>query len=74
MYRGSVQYLWLAIIGISLLPVAAAAFLANPLVLMVLGADAWQERVARLRPYRWWFPFSILVCGFATTVYGIRYG
>ncbi|MGH3003719.1 MAG: hypothetical protein ACRDM1_13825 [Gaiellaceae bacterium] len=68
------KYVWLAIIGLSLVPVAVAAFLANPLVFMVLGAEAWRLRVTRLYPYRWWFGFSILVCGFATAVFSIRYG
>jgi hypothetical protein len=69
-----VRYVWLAIVGISLLPVAMAGFLANPVVVVLLGADEWRVRLARLYPYRWWFGFSILVCGFATTVYGVRYG
>ena len=68
------QYIWLAIIGISLAPVAIVALLANPLVVLTLGVDAWQARLARLHPYRWWICFSILVCAFATTVYAIRYG
>lgn len=68
------QYLWLAIIAISLLPVAMAAFLANPLVFVLLGAEAWRARVDRLYPYRGWFAFSIVVCAFATAVYSIRYG
>jgi len=65
---------WLAVIAVSLAPVAVVAFLANPLIFLVLGPDAWRERVARLAPYRWWFAFSVAVCGFATAVYRIRYG
>jgi hypothetical protein len=47
-----VRYVWLALIGISLLPVAIAGFLCNPLVVMTLGGDEWRARLARLHPYR----------------------
>lgn len=68
------RYIWLAIIAVSLVPVALVAFFANPLVFIVLGPETWRERVARLAPYRWWLVFSIAVCAFATTVYGVKYG
>jgi hypothetical protein len=69
-----VQIAWLAIIGVSLVPVGVAAFYANPLVMLTLGPAAWRERVARLHPYRWWVVFAIAVCAFATAVYSIRWG
>lgn len=68
------QYAWLAIIALSLVPVAFVAFFANPLVFLVLGPEVWHERVARLKPYRWWFVFAICVCGFATGVYAAAFG
>jgi hypothetical protein len=69
-----VQDIWLAVLALSLVPVAVVAFLANPLIFLVLGPEAWRERAARLVPYRWWFAFSVAVCGFATAIYGVRYG
>ena len=68
------QYVWLAIIGVSLAAVALAAFLANPFVFMLLGPEEWRARVERLRPYRFWIGFAILVCAVATAVYVARYG
>lgn len=67
------RYLWLAILGVSLVPVALAALLANPLVLLVLGPEAWRERVERLRPYRGWILTSIVACAIATAVYAAAY-
>jgi hypothetical protein len=69
-----VRFVWLAIIAVSLIPVAVAGFFANPLVLFAIGPAAWRERLARLYPYRWWIAFAIGVCAFSTTVYGIRWG
>jgi hypothetical protein len=69
-----VRFVWLAILAVSLVPVALVGLLANPLVFLVLGPDAWRERVQRLRPYRWWLLFSIAVCAFATAVYAAAYG
>ena len=67
------RYAWLAIIAVSLAPVALLALLANPVVFFALGPDAWRERVARLHPYRGWLVFSLLVCAFATAVYATTY-
>ena len=68
------QYVWLAIIAVSLVPVALVAFFANPLVFILLGADTWRDRMRRLAPYRWWLVFSVAVCAFATAVYTVKYG
>ena len=68
-----VRYLWLAIIAVSLGPVAVVGFFANPLVFLVLGPDVWRERVGRLHPYRRWLLLSLAVCAFATAVYGASY-
>ncbi len=68
------RYIWLAVIAVSLGPVALAAFFANPLIFMLLGPEAWHDRVTRVLPYRWWILFSIAVCAFATAVYALKYG
>ena len=67
------RVLWLAIIGVSLVPVAIAGLVANPLVFLVLGPEGWRDRVERLLPYRRW---SCLDRGLAlaTVVYTLRYG
>jgi hypothetical protein len=69
-----VQYVWLTIIALSLVPVAVVGFMLNPLVFWALGQEAWRDRLIRLHPYRWWFAFSLAVFGTATTVYAARYG
>jgi hypothetical protein len=69
-----VQYLWLTIIVVSLAPVALLSVLLNPLMFMLLGADAWRDRVARLHPLRWWIVLSLAVGAFATTVYAVNWG
>jgi EamA domain-containing membrane protein RarD len=69
-----VRYLWLAIIAVSLLPVALLGFFANPLVFIVLGSEEWRARLMRLDPYRWWFGLSLAVCAVAMVVYGVKYG
>jgi hypothetical protein len=69
-----VRYLWLAIIALSLVPVAFASFLLNPITVWVLGPDAWRERVRHLHLYRWWFAASLAVFAVATFAYGLRYG
>jgi hypothetical protein len=69
-----VQYVWLAIIAVSLGPVALVGFFANPLVFILLGPEGWRDRMARLHPYRWWLVFSVAVCAFATAVYAVKYG
>jgi hypothetical protein len=68
-----VRYVWLAIVAVSLLPVALLSFFANPLVFIVLGSDEWRERLTRLYAYRWWFGLSLVVCAGAMVVYGVRY-
>jgi EamA domain-containing membrane protein RarD len=69
-----VRYVWLAIIGISLIPVAIAGFFLNPLMLFAIGVTAWRERLVRVHPYRWWIAFAVGVCAFSTAVYSIRWG
>jgi hypothetical protein len=69
-----VRYLWLAIIALSLVPVAFASFLVNPITLWMLGAEVWRERLTRLQPYRWWFAASLAVFAVGTFGYGARYG
>ena len=68
------QYVWLAIIALSLVPVALVGFMLNPLVFWALGPEAWRDRLIRLHPHRWWFLFFLAVFGTATTVYAVRYG
>lgn len=68
------RIIWLAIIAASLVPVAVVGLLANPLVFLVLGPEAWREWLARTRPYRRWLLLSVAICGFATAVYVARYG
>ncbi len=68
------QYAWLAIIALSLVPVALVGFMLNPLVFWALGPEAWRDRLVRLHPYRWWFVLFLAVFGTATTVYAVRYG
>jgi hypothetical protein len=69
-----VQYVWLTIIALSLVPVAPVGFMLNPLVFWALGPEAWRDRLLRLHPYRWSFVFFLAVFGTATTVYAVRYG
>lgn len=68
-----VRYAWLAVIAVSLVPVAIVGLFANPLVFMVLGPDVWRDRMQKLRPYRDVLALSIVVCAFATTVYTLAY-
>ena len=68
------QYVWLTIIALSLVPVAVVSFMLNPLVFWALGPEAWRDRLIRLQPYRWWFVFFLTVFGTAMTVYAARYG
>jgi hypothetical protein len=68
------RYAWLAIIAVSLAPVAVVAFFANPLVFVLLGPEVWRHRLAHLHPHRRRLAFCVAVCAFATTVYGVRYG
>jgi hypothetical protein len=67
------RYAWLAIIVVSIVPVAYASLLLNPLVFFFLGSAGWWERVARLYPYRWWFAASLVALVLGTAVYAIQY-
>jgi hypothetical protein len=69
-----VRYVWIAIIVASGAPLLYMAWLANPVVIIVLGREAWLERVARLSPFRWWILFLILVCAFSVAVYTLQFG
>lgn len=68
------RYVWLAIVIASAVPLVFAAWLANPIVFLILGADRWLEQVAQLRPYRWWILLGIVVCATSIAVYRVRYG
>jgi hypothetical protein len=67
------RYVWIAIIIATAAPLLYVAWLANPLVIIVLGLDPWLKRVARLAPYRWWILFLIVVCAFSVAVYTISF-
>jgi hypothetical protein len=69
-----VRYAWIAIIVASGAPLLYVAWLANPVIIIVLGREAWLERVARLSPFRWWILFLILVCAFSVAVYTLQFG
>jgi hypothetical protein len=69
-----VQYVWLTIIALSLMPVAVVGFMLNPMVFWVLGPEAWRDRLISLHPSRWWFVFFLAVFSTAMTVYTVRYG
>jgi hypothetical protein len=69
-----VRYVWLAVIGLSLVPVAFVSIVLNPLVFLMIGADVWHERVARFRPYRWAFTAAIAALGIGVSVYSAKYG
>jgi hypothetical protein len=45
-----VRFVWIAIIAASAAPLVYVAWLANPLVIGVLGVERWHERTARLYP------------------------
>jgi hypothetical protein len=64
-----VRYVWLGVIAISGVPVLYVAWLANPLVVVLLGVDGWRDRFAKLYPHRWWILLSILVCALSAAVY-----
>jgi EamA domain-containing membrane protein RarD len=68
-----VRYFWLAVIAVTVVPAAVAGFLLNPLVYLLLGAEAWRDRLARLHLYRWWIVASLVALAVATTAYGARY-
>jgi hypothetical protein len=68
------RYVWIAIIVASAAPLAYVAWLANPIVIILLGREPWLARVAKLTPYRWWILFLIIVCAFSVAVYTVRFG
>ena len=68
------QYVWLTIIAVSLMPVAILGFMLNPLVFWALGPEAWRDRIICFHPYRWWFVFFLSAFGTAMTVYFVKYG
>lgn len=70
----AVRYVWLAIIGVSLVPVAFVSVVLNPLVFLLIGAEAWHARVARFQPYRWAFTAAIAALGIGVAVYSAKYG
>ncbi len=67
------RYFWLAVIAVSIVPAAVASLLLNPLVYLLLGAEAWRDRLARMYRYRWWIVASLIALAVATTVYGAKY-
>jgi hypothetical protein len=67
------RYVWIAIIATSAVPLVYVGWLANPVVVALLGVDQWRERTARLLPYRWWILFLIVVCAFSVAVYVASY-
>jgi hypothetical protein len=68
-----VRYVWITVIAVSAVPLLYVGWLANPLVVLVLGVEVWHERMTRLYPYRWWILFLILVCAFSVTIYTASY-
>jgi hypothetical protein len=68
-----VRYFWLAVIAVSIVPVAVASFLLNPLVFLLLGPETWRTQFSRLQPYRWWIGLSLVALAMATTIYGTKY-
>jgi hypothetical protein len=68
-----VRDFWLIVIAVSVVPTAAASFLLNPLVFILLGPEAWRTQLARLHPYRRWFACALVALALATTVYGTTY-
>jgi hypothetical protein len=68
------RYVWIAIIVASAAPLLYVAWLANPVVIVVLGREAWLGRLARLSPYRWWIVFLVFVCAFSVAVYAVGFG
>jgi hypothetical protein len=68
-----VRYVWLALIAVSGAPLVYAGWLANPLSWLLLGPDAWRERVAGLYPRRWLILFLIAVCSFSVAIYTAGY-
>jgi hypothetical protein len=64
-----VRDLWLTVIAISIIPAAAASFILNPLVFLILGPDARREHLRHLHPFRWWIAASLVALAVATTIY-----
>ena len=57
---------WLAVLVVSLVPAAVASLVCNPLVIAMLGVDAWREQVRRVYPYRWWIGCSLVTLALST--------
>jgi hypothetical protein len=68
-----VRYVWIGLITVSAVPLLYVAWLANPLVIVLLGVEGWLDRVERLYPYRWWILSLILVCAISVGVYMASY-
>lgn len=68
------RYAWIAIIGLSGLPVVVLGAYFSPWLILLVGVDGWLERIGALRPYRWWLLLSLAVCAFSSTVYVARFG
>ena len=67
------QYVWLAIIAVSAVPVVFLAWFTNPILLILFGVEGWRDRMMRLYPYRWWILFSLVVCAVSAAVYEVSY-
>ena len=65
--------MWLTVIAVSIVPVALASILLNPLVFFLLGPDAWRAQLARVHPHRRWIAVAFVALALATTVYGTTY-
>ncbi len=63
------RYALLAIIAVSLAPLALASLLLNPLVFILLGPEAWRDSMRRLYPHRWQIVVSCAICALATATY-----
>jgi drug/metabolite transporter (DMT)-like permease len=68
-----VQYVWIAIIVASGLPLLFIGWLMNPLSLLINGIQWWRDSIERLHPHRWWIVFLILVFAFSVAVYTLHY-
>lgn len=73
-YDRKVRYVWIAIIGVSGLPVVILGAYFSPWLILLVGVDGWIERLSTLRRYRWWLLFSLAVCAFASVVYVTHFG
>lgn len=67
------RYVLIVIIAASAAPLLYIAWLANPLSLVLFGAEWWRDRTARLYPFQWWILLLILVCAFSVALYTAKY-